>query len=65
MREVIMRYSGEGETAHGLTRVGELVRCKECRYWMYHDNGLSGTCSLLRIYPTSRFYCASGRKRGT
>ena len=32
MREVIMRYSGEGEDSHGLERVGELVRCKDCKH---------------------------------
>lgn len=31
MIEVIMRYSGEGEDSHNLTRVGELVRCKDCK----------------------------------
>lgn len=37
MREVIMAYSGEGEDLHDLTRVGELVRCKDCKFWMPHS----------------------------
>jgi len=32
MNEVIMRYSGEGEDLHDLKRVGELVRCKDCKH---------------------------------
>ena len=32
MNEVIMRYSGEDEDLHDLKRVGELVRCKDCRH---------------------------------
>ena len=34
MSEVIMRYSGSGEDSHNLERVGELVRCKNCKW---HD----------------------------
>ena len=32
MREIIMRMDGAGEDAHNLTRVGELVRCGDCRH---------------------------------
>ena len=32
MTEVIMRYHGSGEDSHGLERVGELIRCGECRH---------------------------------
>ena len=32
MTEVIMQYSGEGEDLHDLKRVGELVRCADCKH---------------------------------
>lgn len=32
MAEYIMRFSGSGEDSHGLERVGELVRCEDCKH---------------------------------
>ena len=43
MREVIMQYSGEEEDSHGLERVGELIRCKDCRYYQDNNGGYPHT----------------------
>jgi len=32
MRELIMQYSGEGEDMHDLRKVGDLVRCRDCKH---------------------------------
>lgn len=32
MAEYIMRMDGSGEDSHGLERVGELVRCADCKH---------------------------------
>lgn len=60
MREVIMAYDGEGEDLHDLTRVGELVRCRECvrRKWF----GSSYVCECAEFEPTDEKYCCMGEK---
>ena len=60
MREVIMRMDGSGEESHGLERVGELVRCGECRHYdsgdrCTHPDGLDDA------RPSD--YCSKGRRR--
>ena len=60
MHEVIMQYSGEGEDSHNLTRVGELIRCRECRHyneddWSCRVDGTGGW------QPTD--YCSAGQQK--
>jgi len=64
MREVIMRYSGEGEEMHGLTRVGELVRCVDCEF-NSNTRGNYVNCDILpqMFGRTTDNYCSMGKKR--
>lgn len=60
MTEVIMHYDGSGEDSHGLERVGELVRCGECKHWK-HDH----TCrehSLVSPMCANEF-CSRGQRK--
>lgn len=57
MREVIMRYSGEGEDLHDLTRVVELVRCKDCKHW----DGVGCTVHTTPMFDDD--YCSMGERR--
>ena len=60
MREVIMRYSGEGEDSHGLERVGELVRCRDCKY--LHLNGLIYDC-IFGLPQSPEGFCSYGQRK--
>lgn len=41
--------------------VGELVRCKDCKWW----NRKKRTCELMAIIPPSKeWYCGSGVRNG-
>lgn len=33
MAEMIMKYKGSGEDFSSLEKVGDLIRCMECRYY--------------------------------
>jgi hypothetical protein len=59
MTEVIMRYSGKGEDLHDLTRVGELVRCENCTWFLNNDciNPLGITL------PDVDDYCSYGQRK--
>lgn len=66
MTEYIMRISGSCEDSHGLERVGELVRCRECYWWAWWAKEKDGTqcnCNLLGVYTAGSWYCANGRNR--
>lgn len=60
MREVIMQYQGEGEDLHDLRKVGELVRCKDCKWWRQDH-----TCrehSLVTPMCANEF-CSRGQRK--
>ena len=59
MREVIMQYSGEGEDLHDLKKVGELVRCKDCKY--LHLNGLIYDC-IFGLPQSPEGFCSYGER---
>ena len=78
MTEVIMRFSGSGEDSHNLERVGELIRCKDCNFWMPHsqfgydeDNGTyHDYCAKLvpedeyyAFYRNADDYCSRGQRK--
>ena len=68
MTEVIMQYSGEGEDLHDLTRVGELVRCKDCKYQDKGENesaswNICGFRSWLYVPVTDDHYCGDGKRK--
>jgi hypothetical protein len=59
MREVIMQYSGEGEDLHDLKRVGELVRCDECKW---HDKKYF-CCNTGTWGWDDNDYCSAGQRK--
>lgn len=66
MREVIMQYSGEGEDLHDLKKVGELIRCKACRFSDWYMTGSGETFCYCMEHGTSGHaendYCSYGEK---
>lgn len=68
MREVIMQYSGEGEDSHDLRKVGELVRCAECKHSIdFYQDGQT-YCrrpekEMSWIEEGSNFYCGAGERK--
>ena len=38
------------------------VRCKDCKWWERGEND-QGRCTMMKIYPLGKWYCANGRKR--
>lgn len=64
MREVIMRYSGEGEDLHDLKKVGELVRCRECEF-NSNTHGNFVNCDLIpqMFGGTTDKYCSYGQRK--
>lgn len=65
MTEVILSYDGTGEDKHNYKRVGELVRCGDCKYWTEQENHLQGRCSRYKFFPHDEWFCAGGRRRDT
>ena len=60
MQEVIMRMEGSGEDIHGLERVGELIRCKDCKY--LHLNGLIYDC-IFELPQSPEGFCSYGERK--
>ena len=60
MQEVIMRMEGSGEDIHGLERVGELIRCKDCKY--LHLNGLIYDC-IFGLPQSPEGFCSYGERK--
>ena len=68
MREVIMRFSGSGEDSHGLEKVGELVRCRDCKHNIdfYQDGQIycrRPEKEMRWIEEGPSFYCAAGERK--
>lgn len=40
----------------------EVVRCKDCKWWVKLADSLQGQCGLLGHYPTGYWYCANGER---
>lgn len=58
MAEYIMRMDGEGEDSHNLTRVGELVRCKNC-VWFREGDCINPHGIML---PDEDDFCSWGQR---
>lgn len=41
----------------------EIVRCKNCKYWVQNSDGVTGTCSILRMCTKDEFYCGCADMR--
>lgn len=64
MREVIMHYDGEGEDLHNLKRVGELVRCRDCKHRDPEDKKCdSGHDIRWQLPRGDNWYCGDGERK--
>lgn len=64
MREVIMRYSGTGEDMHDLRKVGDLVRCRECKHRDPEDKKCDcGHDIVWQLPRDDNWYCADGQRK--
>ena len=61
MTEIIMCYQGKDEDSHNLKRVGELVRCKNCRYYNSKDFNCNDRANFGRYWRPND-YCSFGVK---
>ena len=41
----------------------DLVKCGECKWWTKQADSIQGRCELLKMYPTSAWYCGNGERR--
>ena len=77
MKELIIQMQNDGNFPTGMKKVGEIVRCADCKWWGYEDDdGISRVChaakhgymtthwdiSIYRRYR-SDFYCADGERK--
>lgn len=64
MHEVIMAYSGEGEDLHDLKKVGDLVRCRECKHRDPEDKKCDcGHDIVWQLPRDDNWYCADGERK--
>lgn len=77
MSEIIMTYLDGGENLHGLQNVGEIVRCKDCKYrgddencpmvfveWIeYDDDGYIEHDDIWHDNSTDDGFCNNGKRR--
>lgn len=59
MKELIIEWHGTND----YDIVGEVVRCKDCKWWSKENDSLQGRCALLQIYPTGEWYCANAERK--
>lgn len=62
MKEYIMADYDGGQKIGDLTVVGELVRCKDCKYYEEQDETI-GTCLLTESGAHIKGYCAWADRR--
>ena len=63
MQELIIQMKTDGAFPTGMKKVGELVRCRNCKYWSDYGENDQGRCRLMQIYPLGKWYCANGKKQ--
>lgn len=63
MKEIIMRYLGDGENFHGLTNVQELVRCKDCKYNSNPPEYGNAVCDTFYGMTDQMGFCHMGERR--
>lgn len=63
MKEIIMRYLGDGESFYGLTNVQELVRCKDCKYNSNPPEYGNAVCDTFYGMTDQMGFCHMGERR--
>ena len=69
MAEIIVDIGDNLVETIGCEFKGELVRCKECRYWIgeteyYEDREYKACWQLCGQYMDSEFWCKYGEREG-
>ena len=69
MAEIIVDIGDNLVETIGCEFKGELVRCKECRYWIgeteyYEDREYKACWQLCGQYMNSEFWCKYGEREG-
>lgn len=65
IKEIIVRYDDKQSFIYGNTLgevVGELVRCKECRWWNYEMSGCKRNPSVVAWRDDD--FCSYGEREG-
>lgn len=67
IKEIIVRYDDKQSFIYGNTLgevVGELVRCKECKYWRNTDAEKIPTASIACGNMHADDFCSYGEREG-
>lgn len=57
------KYSHTKVVVSPYENIGELIRCKDCKWWSKEKDSLQGRCALLQMYPTGKWYCANAERK--
>lgn len=61
--EYIYEIVKDADGVYCYIKQGELVRCKDCKWWTKQKDSIQGRCELSHQYPTGAWYCANGERR--
>ena len=62
MKEVIIRLNSDHIKVKGAEYVRDLVRCQDCKYWVYNFNGCSRNPCTEPWYALD--FCNYGEREG-
>lgn len=40
----------------------QIVRCKDCNFWIKQEDSLQGRCALMGTYPTGNWFCGNAER---
>ena len=61
--EYIYQIAKDCDGVYCYIKQGELIRCKDCKWWTKQKDSTQGRCGLLEMYPAGGWYCANARRR--
>ena len=50
-------------TIQAILPQSDIIRCKDCTWWINQEDNPRGRCALLQIYPTGGWFCGSAERR--
>ena len=63
MKEWIVEEANVGDLLKGEVFInGELIRCKDCKWWTKQEDSLKGICAWFGTYTTGAWFCANARR---
>lgn len=63
MKEIIVKYYDDGVDFYGLTKVQELVRCKDCKYNSNPPEYGNAVCDTFYGMTDQMGFCHMGERR--